>query len=156
MGSMREHSRRRRSSETNRQNIDELDDVEAVELVAATYAAASEKLLLPIFEPYLDKGQIAGLASYNFYVKINALKNIEPLSGETIVIENPGSESIAKQVIWQSRKNYAASYTKPLQGKSMENDEGEPDIDDDQSVREIGVHLWKHERLFDRSIHFIL
>ena len=48
---------------------------------------ADEKLILPLFEPYIEKGEIANLPSYNFYMRVSAQKTQEPISGETIVLD---------------------------------------------------------------------
>ena len=63
---------------------------------------ADEKLLLPLFEPYIEKGEIANLSSYNFYMRIAAQRSQEPLSGETIVLE--GGEQDIQKVIKASRR----------------------------------------------------
>jgi tRNA isopentenyl-2-thiomethyl-A-37 hydroxylase MiaE len=51
---------------------------------------ADEKLVLPLFEPYIEKGEIANLPSYNFYMRVSAQKSQEPLSGETILVPESG------------------------------------------------------------------
>ena len=48
---------------------------------------ADEKLILPLFEPYIEKGEIANLPSYNFYMRVSAQKTQEPISGETVVLD---------------------------------------------------------------------
>jgi len=68
---------------------------------------SDEKLVLPLFEPYIEKGEIASLPSYNFYMRVSAQKSQEPLSGETIVLSETANEKVAKQIITASRKNYA-------------------------------------------------
>lgn len=68
-----------------------------------------EKLMLPLFEPYIEKGEISNLASYNFYMRIWAQKSQEPLSGETIVLEaSLGNDKAAKRIIDTSRRRYTA------------------------------------------------
>jgi hypothetical protein len=73
-------------------------------------------VLLPIFQPYLETGEIASLPSYNYYVKINAAKNVETLSGETILL----SAHVGKRVIKQSRKNYTNRYAGPIAPQELE------------------------------------
>lgn len=70
---------------------------------------ADEKLLLPLFEPYIEKGEIASLSTFNFYMRIAAHKTQEPLSGETIVLEDEGDEEIASKVVQTSRKTYGVA-----------------------------------------------
>lgn len=74
---------------------------------------ADEQLLLPLFKPALEEGDIANLPSYNFYARMSALISQEPVSGETILLDDLGSAEMANQVIEASRKNYATKYTKP-------------------------------------------
>lgn len=74
---------------------------------------ADEQLLLPLFKPYLEEGDIANLPSYKFYARMSAVISQEPVSGETILLEDTGSKEIGQQVIKSSRKNYATKYIKP-------------------------------------------
>src|SRR5690606_3343983 len=74
---------------------------------------ADEQLLLPLFKPALEEGDIANLPSYNFYARMSAIISQEPVSGETILLKDTGSADIAKQVMEASRKNYATKYRKP-------------------------------------------
>lgn len=42
--------------------------------------AQDEKLLLPVFEPYLARGDLVNLPSFNFYLKSTAIDNLPPVS----------------------------------------------------------------------------
>lgn len=75
---------------------------------------ADEEFLLPLFRPYIKEGEIASLPSYNFYMKIMGVKPEEPFSGETIVLEDEGSEEVAKKAIAASRANYAKTFVPNL------------------------------------------
>jgi Helicase HerA, central domain len=66
-----------------------------------------EKLLLPLFKPYLDLGEIANLSTYSFYARLSAVKAQEPLSGQTLLLDAPGSNHVAYDVIEASRHSYA-------------------------------------------------
>jgi hypothetical protein len=68
---------------------------------------ADEQLLLPLFTPYITEGEIAQLPTYNFYARISAVHAQEPVSGETLLLEDTGSEETAVTVITASRQNYA-------------------------------------------------
>ena len=46
-----------------------------------------EELLLPLFEPYIEKGEISSLSAYNFYCRITGVETQEPMSGETILVD---------------------------------------------------------------------
>ncbi len=71
---------------------------------------ADEQLILPLFSPYIQEGEIANLATYNFYARISAVLSQEPVSGETLLLENSGSEMIAQSAISASRANYARQH----------------------------------------------
>ncbi|KKW02849.1 MAG: hypothetical protein UY35_C0011G0011 [Candidatus Saccharibacteria bacterium GW2011_GWC2_48_9] len=68
---------------------------------------ADERLVLPLFMPFIDQGEIANLPAYSYYVRISAVNAQEPMSGMTIVVEENGSESTAEQVLKSSRELYA-------------------------------------------------
>lgn len=74
---------------------------------------ADEEFLLPLFKPYIEEGEISKLPSFNFYMRVMGVKPQEPFSGETILLEDKGSEALAKQVIAASRTNYARKYEPP-------------------------------------------
>ena len=96
---------------------------------------ADERLILPLFRPYIDEGEIANLPTFNFYARMSAVLSQEPVSGGTIVLEDNGSEDIAEQVIAASRANYAKKYepskpeeepAKPKAVKRSGNSTGKP------------------------------
>jgi len=73
-----------------------------------------ERLMLPLFKPYIEEGEIAGLPSYNFYMRVAAQKSQEPLSGETVVLEEKEDKLVGK-IIATSQKKYARTATsKPV------------------------------------------
>lgn len=74
---------------------------------------ADEQLMLPLFSPYIEEGQIANLPSYSFYIRISAVKTQEPFSDETLLLENAGSEAVTTEVIRASREHYAKLYVPP-------------------------------------------
>lgn len=74
---------------------------------------ADEHMLLPLFRPYIEEGEIANLPTYNFYARISAVLSQEPVSGETILLGDEGDEDMVKKVISASRTNYTTEY-KPL------------------------------------------
>jgi hypothetical protein len=71
-----------------------------------------ERLVLPLFSPFIQQGEIANLPAYSYYVRIAAMQAQEPMSGMTIVVDNKGSEAIAKQVITASRRQYSKKINK--------------------------------------------
>lgn len=72
---------------------------------------ADERLVLPLFSPFINQGEIANLPAYSYYVRIAAVNAQEPMSGETVVVEDKGSEAIAKRVVESSRLLYAKKVT---------------------------------------------
>jgi hypothetical protein len=52
-----------------------------------TGSPRDEELILPKFEPYIEKGEISNLPAYNFYCRISGVETSEPMSGETMVLD---------------------------------------------------------------------
>ena len=75
---------------------------------------ADERLALPLFSPFIEQGEIANLPAYSYYVRIAAINAQEPMSGVTVVVEDPGSEEVAGRVIESSRKLYAKEVAEPF------------------------------------------
>jgi hypothetical protein len=69
---------------------------------------ADETLLLPLFRPYIDRGEIMNLPSYHFYARFAAVHSQEPLSGTTVVPET-GLQDAAR-IITRSRETYGRPY----------------------------------------------
>lgn len=65
-----------------------------------------EKLLLPLFTPYINENEITNLSAYNFYARLSAVTAQEPVSGQTVLLADKGSEDIVKKVIKLSRQTY--------------------------------------------------
>lgn len=70
---------------------------------------ADERLILPLFKPYVDENELSNLPAYNFYARISAVHAQEPMSGVTVVLPDDTSESLAKEIIEHSRYTYAKS-----------------------------------------------
>jgi len=77
------------------QSTQQQDDQKLVNIILAnvgtivvfrTGSPKDEELLLPLFEPYIEKGEISNLSAYNFYCRITSVEAQEPMSGETIVL----------------------------------------------------------------------
>ena len=76
------------------QSTSQQDDYRMVDVILANVGTvisfrsgnpSDEKKLLPYFKPYLEEGDIASLPSFNFYIRISAVKIQEGFSGETLV-----------------------------------------------------------------------
>lgn len=78
------------------QSTQQQDDQKLVNIILAnvgtvvafrTGSPKDEDMLLPIFEPYIEHGEISNLPAYNFYIRIQSIESSEPISGETILTE---------------------------------------------------------------------
>lgn len=90
---------------------------------------ADERLVLPLFSPYIQEGEIANLPTYSFYARIAAIRSQEPMSGVTLLLEDNGDAEIAKRVIINSRSKYAI---KVEDKKSAEKEPTEKFISEDK------------------------
>ena len=66
-----------------------------------------EQCLLPMFSPYIEPGEISNLPAYNYYARLAAVHAQEPLSGQTLLLENEGDESVRDEIVKHSRKEFA-------------------------------------------------
>lgn len=66
-----------------------------------------ERLLLPLFSPYIESGEISNLPAYNFYAKLSAVQAQEPLSGQTLLLNDDGSDKVRLAAIKHSRAAFA-------------------------------------------------
>lgn len=82
-----------------------------------------EQLLLPLFAPYIEQGEISNLPAFNFYAKLSAIRPQEPMSGQTLLLEDEGSEAVAARAVGVSRTRFATKKvvpeTKPISGKGQ-------------------------------------
>lgn len=69
-----------------------------------------ETLILPQFRPYVEQGDIAGLPSYRFFMRLGALNPEEPFSGMTMPVDIRENKKIVAEVIENSRKHFAMKY----------------------------------------------
>ncbi len=99
---------------------------------------ADEQLILPLFAPYVLEGEIANLPSYNYYMKISAVRSQEPFSGETLLLDSEGSELIYKEVIKASRATYAIKKPK-AENKTIEKETPKPEPKKPETVALPGV-----------------
>lgn len=68
---------------------------------------SDERLVLPLFSPFINQGEIANLPAYSYYVRIAAIGAQEPASGMTVVVADIGSADTARSVVASSRTLYA-------------------------------------------------
>lgn len=66
-----------------------------------------EQRLLPLFSPYIEQGEISNLPAFNFYTKLSAIKAQEPLSGQTLLLVDDGSDEVRDTIVEHSRSVFA-------------------------------------------------
>ncbi len=98
------------------QSTSQQDDQQMVSIILANVGTVvcfrtgnpnDERLLLPLFSPYIEQGEINNLPAYNFYAKLSAIQPQEPMSGQTLLLQDEGSERIADLVKMNSKRLYA-------------------------------------------------
>lgn len=75
-----------------------------------TASPLDEKLMMPLFAPLVDVGNIANLPRHHFYIKLAALEPEDSFSGVTFPINTPKNKERKRRIIEASRKNYATKY----------------------------------------------
>ena len=85
-----------------------------------------ERLLLPLFSPYIAEGEISNQPPFNFYARLSAAQSQEPLSGQTLLLEDGGNNDIAIVVIENSRLMYAKK-VEPVQPEEQEEKKPKPE-----------------------------
>ena len=69
-------------------------------------SSADERLVLPLFTPFIEQGEIANLPAYSYYVRIAAVRAQELMSVVTVAADDEGSQIMAERVSRSSRKLY--------------------------------------------------
>jgi hypothetical protein len=104
------------------QSTSQQDDQQMVSIILANVGTVicfrtgnpeDERLLLPLFQPYIVAGEIANQSAFNFYAKLSAVTAQEPLSGQTLLLAGEGSSETAQEVIRLSRDQYAIKLNDP-------------------------------------------
>lgn len=102
------------------QSTSQQDDYRMVDVILANVGTvisfrsgnpSDEKKLLPYFKPYLEEGDIASLPSFNFYIRISAVKIQEAFSGETLIPIQNKNTSKSNDIVELSRKNYTKTFS---------------------------------------------
>ena len=78
-----------------------------------------EQRLLPMFSPYIEPGEISNLPAYNYYARLAAVHAQEPLSGQTLLLENEGNEMVRDEIIKHSRKEFAKKREETFERKKV-------------------------------------
>ena len=103
-----------------------------------------ERLLLPLFSPSIEQGELSNLPAFNFYAKLSAIKPQEPLSGQTILLPDQGDEMIAQKAVELSRASFARKQDEPTVPDTSK--EGKENI---QANQPAGAHSINTEPLID-------
>lgn len=80
-----------------------------------------EQRLLPLFSPYIEQGEISNLPAFNFYTKLSAIKAQEPLSGQTLLLEDDGSYKVRDAIVKHSRSAFAKKQEEEAEEKPKQN-----------------------------------
>lgn len=116
------------------QSTSQQDDQRMVNIILANVGTvicfrtgnpADEQSLLQMFTPYIEQGEIANLPAFSYFVRIAAIQSQEPLSGETLLLDENTSQgdTIRKAIIDNSRKSYGVKYEAK---KPKESDQSKP------------------------------
>lgn len=104
------------------QSTSQQDDQRMVNIILANVGTvicfrtgnpADEQSLLQMFAPYIDQGEIANLPAFHYYVRIAAIHSQEPLSGETLLLDDISSDEgmeVRQAIIDNVREVYAIKY----------------------------------------------
>lgn len=118
------------------QSTSQQDDQQMVNVILANVGTVicfrtgnpqDERMLLPLFSPFIEQGEIANLPAFNFYAKLSAVHAQEPLSGQTLLLESDGSDEVAKAVIEHSRTAFATKHVEPEEKPKAEKPEPKPE-----------------------------
>lgn len=118
------------------QSTSQQDDQQMVNVILANVGTVicfrtgnpqDERLLLPLFSPFIEQGEISNLPAFNFYAKLSAVHAQEPLSGQTILLDNDGSDEVVKAVIEHSRAAYATKVEPEEEKPKAEKSEQKPE-----------------------------
>ncbi len=109
------------------QSTSQQDDQQMVNIIMANVGTIicfrtgnpqDERMLLPLFSPFIEQGEISNLPAFNFYAKLSAIHAQEPLSGRTLLLDSEGSDDVMKEVIEHSRNVFATRQETPKEGLS--------------------------------------
>ncbi|HCH34035.1 MAG: hypothetical protein UY35_C0010G0029 [Candidatus Saccharibacteria bacterium GW2011_GWC2_48_9] len=103
------------------QSTSQQDDQRMVNIILANVGTvicfrtgnpADEQSLLQMFTPYIEQGEIANLPAFSYYIRIAAVLSQEPLSGETLLLEDNAAQGtvVRQAIIDNSRKAYTIKY----------------------------------------------
>lgn len=98
------------------QSTSQQDERQMVDIILAnvgtvvcfrTGSPQDEMLLLPLFSPYIDRGEINNLPAFSYYMRISAVQSQEPLSGQTLLLEDTIDRNVHDLIVNHSRSAFA-------------------------------------------------
>ena len=105
------------------QSTSQQDDQQMVNVILANVGTVvcfrtgnpqDERVLLPMFSPFIEPGEISNLPAFNFYAKLSAVHAQEPLSGQTLLLDSDGSSEVVRMVIERSRSEFATKHEEEI------------------------------------------
>lgn len=97
------------------QSTQQQDDQRLVDIILAnvgtvvafrTGSPTDERILLPLFRPFIEENELSNLPSYNFYVRLSAIHAQEPVSGITSLVDVEHSNALGSRIKDYSRNLY--------------------------------------------------
>lgn len=97
------------------QSTQQQDEQRLVDIVLAnvgtvvtfrTGSPADERILLPLFKPFIEENELSNIPSYNFYARISAINTQEPVSGMTVLLDKEPNIELASRIKTYSRDTY--------------------------------------------------
>lgn len=82
-----------------------------------------ERLLLPLFSPYVAPGEMSNLPAFNYYAKLSAIRPQEPLSGQTQLLNDEGSDEVARGAIAHSQAVFAKKQEATVEVQSSQSNQ---------------------------------
>lgn len=115
--------------------------------VFKTASPRDEELILPLFSPYVKKGEIQNLPAYHFYMKLGATKPEEPFSGVTTPVEIAvDNKAIETMIALSNKKNTVKEEEEQIKEKpntKKQKHKGKPNATKSQRKRSTQVSTRK-------------
>lgn len=103
------------------QSTQQQDEQRLVDIVLAnvgtvvtfrTGSPADERILLPLFRPFIEENELSNIPSFNFYARISAVNTQEPVSGTTVLLNMQPNSELARRIKDYSRFTYGTELPK--------------------------------------------
>jgi hypothetical protein len=103
------------------QSTQQQDEQRLVDIVLAnvgtvvtfrTGSPADERILLPLFRPFIEENELSNIPSFNFYARISAVNTQEPVSGTTVLLNMQPTSELARRIKDYSRCTYGTEAPK--------------------------------------------